>query len=50
MAARAERTIEHERAFAEQGVEPQRTWVAAGSLGRQRAEVAWLRAHPHLFV
>ena len=50
MAARAERTIEHERAFAEQGVEPQRTWVADGSIERQQAEVAWLRAHAHLFV
>ena len=44
MAARAERTIEHERAFAEQGVEPQRTRVADGGIERQRAEVAWLRA------
>ena len=48
MAGRAERTIAHERAFAEQGVEPQRTWVAQGSLERQQAEVAWLRAHRHL--
>lgn len=45
VAARAEATIALEADLAAQGQEPQRTWVADGSLERQRAEVRWIRDH-----
>ncbi len=48
MATRAEATIEIERSLAERGIEPQRTWVAEGSLDAQAAEITWMREHRHL--
>ncbi|WP_151082520.1 phosphotransferase enzyme family protein [Nocardioides cynanchi] len=45
IARRMEATMAVERAFAEAGVEPQRTWVAEGHLDDQAAEVAWVHAH-----
>ena len=50
VASRAEATIALERALADAGVEPQRTWVAEGSLDRQRAEVRWIREHGDLWT
>jgi len=35
-------TIEHVRSLADQGVEPQRTWVAEGSLEEEAAEIDWI--------
>lgn len=43
--AGAEGTMTREAELAAQGREPQRTWVAEGSLDRQRAEVRWIRQH-----
>lgn len=43
-------TIEHVRSLAEQGVEPQRTWVAEGSLDEEAAEVAWIERNRSLFM
>lgn len=48
IAARAEATMGHERSFAERGIEPQRTWVAEGSLAAIAAEISWVREHRHL--
>ena len=45
VAARAEATIALEAELAAAGREPQRTWVAEGSLERQHAEVRWIREH-----
>lgn len=42
-------TIEHVRSLAEQGVEPQRTWVAEGSLEDESAEIRWIEANRPLF-
>lgn len=43
-------TIEHVRFLADQGQEPQRTWVAEGSVERQElAEIAWIEANRALF-
>ena len=50
VASRAEATIVLEQALAEAGVEPQRTWVAEGSLDRQRTEVRWIREHGGLWT
>ncbi len=50
IATRAEATMEHERSLAEQGIEPQRTWVAEGSLEAQALEVRWIRQHRHLLA
>ena len=50
VASRAEATIALEQTLAEAGVEPQRTWVAEGSLDRQRAEVRWIREHGGLWT
>jgi aminoglycoside phosphotransferase (APT) family kinase protein len=36
-------------ARAEQGVEPQRTWVADGALKREAAEIRWVDEHHHLW-
>jgi aminoglycoside phosphotransferase (APT) family kinase protein len=43
-------TIEHVRFLADQGMEPQRTWVAEGSLEREAAEIDWIEANRSLFV
>lgn len=43
-------TIEHVRSLATRGVEPQRTWVANGSLDEEAAEVAWIAANLALFT
>jgi hypothetical protein len=43
-------TIEHVRLLAEQGVEPQRTWVAEGSLEEEAAEIRWIEAHRSVFT
>ena len=43
-------TIEHERSLAEQGVEPQRTWVAEGSLDEAAAEIDWVERNRSLFT
>jgi hypothetical protein len=48
IAARAEATMRHERALADRGIEPQRTWVEQGSLEAQADEVSWIRANGHL--
>jgi hypothetical protein len=40
-------TIDLCRELAEQGVEPQRTWVADGELEREAAEIAWIEGHRH---
>lgn len=40
--------IEEVRRLAEQGHEPQATWVADGHLDQLRARVAWSRANRHL--
>ncbi len=40
--------IEADRRLAEQGQEPQATWVANGHLEQLRAHLAWSRAHRHL--
>ena len=50
VASRAEATIALEQQLAAAGVEPQRTWVAEGSLDRQRAEVRWIRANGGLWT
>lgn len=42
---RMEATLDLERQLAEAGQEPQRAWVADGSLERQRAEIAWVHQH-----
>lgn len=43
-------TTEHVRFLAAQGQEPQKTWVAEGSLEREeRAEIAWIDANRGLF-
>ena len=41
--------IEHVRSLAEHGVEPQRTWVAEGSLEDEAAEIRWIEASRPLF-
>jgi hypothetical protein len=40
--------MRHERALADRGIEPQRTWVEQGSLEAQADEVSWIRANGHL--
>ena len=47
--ARRHRTIEHVRALAEQGVEPQRTWVDEGTVEDELDEIRWIVEHRHLF-
>lgn len=42
---RMQATIDLERSLAEEGQEPQATWVADGSLFRREAELAWVREH-----
>ena len=42
-------TIEHVRALADKGVEPQRTWVADGSLVEEAAEIHWIDTNRGLF-
>ena len=42
-------TIEHVRLLADQGLEPQRTWVAEGSLEEEAAEIHWIEANRQLF-
>lgn len=37
-------------ALAQQGQEPQRTWVADGLLEREAAEIAWIQQHRHLLM
>jgi len=36
--------------LADQGVEPQRTWVAEGSLDEEIAEIAWIERNRGLFT
>lgn len=43
-------TIEHVRSLADQGVEPQRTWVEEGSLEEEAAEINWIEANRTLFT
>ncbi|MGJ6979160.1 hypothetical protein ACSDQ9_01330 [Aestuariimicrobium soli] len=38
-------TIEHARAMARQGIEPQRTLVELGTMDAEAAEIRWLQAH-----
>jgi len=47
---RRQSTIEHVRSLAEQGVEPQRTWVAEGSLEHEAAEIRWIEENRGLFA
>ena len=42
-------TVEHVRFLAGQGREPQRTWVAEGSLDEEAAEIAWIEENRSLF-
>ncbi|WP_460691321.1 phosphotransferase [Nocardioides flavus (ex Wang et al. 2016)] len=42
-------TIEHVRRLADQGLEPQKTWVADGSLEEEAAEIAWIEENRSLF-
>lgn len=43
-------TIEHVRLLADRGQEPQKTWVAEGSVERQElAEIAWIEENRSLF-
>ena len=48
--ARVQATIDHCRALAEAGQEPQRTWVADGYLDQDESEIAWIREHRDLFT
>ncbi len=43
-------TIDLVRSLAEQGVEPQRTWVAEGSLDVEAAEIEWIETNRSLFM
>ncbi|TGN64445.1 hypothetical protein EXE59_11080 [Nocardioides eburneiflavus] len=43
-------TIEHVRLLADQGVEPQRTWVAEGSLEDEAAEIRWIEGNRALLA
>ena len=47
---RRQSTIEHVRSLADQGVEPQRTWVAEGSLEHEAAEIRWIEENRGLFA
>jgi hypothetical protein len=47
---RRQSTIEHVRSLADQGVEPQKTWVAEGSLDEEAAEVHWIERNRPLFT
>jgi aminoglycoside phosphotransferase (APT) family kinase protein len=47
---RRQGTIAHVRALADQGIEPQRTWVAQGSLDDEAAEIRWIEANRSLFI
>ena len=42
-------TIEHVRLLADQGREPQKTWVAEGSLDEEAAEIDWIAENRSLF-
>ena len=42
---RIQATRDHARSLAEQGHEPQRTWVADGALDRDAAEIRWIESH-----
>lgn len=47
---RRRRTIDHVRFLADQGQEPQKTWVAEGSVEREElAEIAWIEENGALF-
>ena len=43
-------TIEHVRSLADQGLEPQKTWVAEGSLEQEAAEIRWIEENRALFA
>lgn len=43
-------TIQHVRLLADQGLEPQRTWVAEGSLEEEAAEIRWIEENRPLFA
>lgn len=46
--ARMQATSDHCQALADQGQEPQRTWVADGAIGQEAAEIAWIRENRNL--
>lgn len=48
--ARMEVTRDLVRRLAEQGQEPQRTWVQDGALAREDEEIAWVRENRELFT
>ncbi|CAA9221116.1 MAG: hypothetical protein AVDCRST_MAG50-585 [uncultured Acidimicrobiales bacterium] len=48
--ARMQATSDLCQALADQGQEPQRTWVSDGALEQQAAEIRWVREHRHLIV
>lgn len=48
--ARMQATSDQCRALAEQGQEPQRTWVADGALEQEAIEIAWVLEHRDLFA
>lgn len=43
-------TIEHARSLAAEGIEPQRTWVADGSLEEESLEIKWIETNRSLFA
>ncbi len=47
---RIQATSDLVRALADQGQEPQRTWVADGALEQEAAEITWIREHRDLVV
>ena len=47
-AGRVRDTIRLMGSLAEQGQEPQRTWVAEGALEGEEREAAWIEEHRHL--
>jgi aminoglycoside phosphotransferase (APT) family kinase protein len=50
VAERMEATRDLVRRLAEDGQEPQRTWVLDGALAREDEEIAWVRQHRNLFT
>jgi hypothetical protein len=48
MADRVDATVRVATALAEQGIEPQRTWLAAGEIDLETTEAQWIRDHRHL--
>ena len=48
--ARQEASVDHVRALADSGIQPQRQWVEDGYLDTLAVRVEWSRAHRHLFA